>query len=471
MPSKKQPNLIYIFADQWRRQAVGFKNEDPVMTPNIDQFANESLNIENAVSGCPLCSPARASLLTGRYPMSTGVYTNCKTGANIMLSPDENCISDVLKSAGYSTGYIGKWHLDLSELNVSDNPSSGAKGWDAYTPPGPKRHGFDYWYSYGADDNHMSPHYWIDSPEKINVDKWSVEHETDVAIDFLENQDENNPFALFLSWNPPHSPFDQVPEQYKQMYANKEMLHRPNVQADHLSVHTGEDVEGGYTALNEKMKNYFAAITGIDENFSRIMEALKQKGLEEDTIVVLSADHGEMMGSHGLMAKHVWYEESIGIPFMIRWPEQIPSGNSNMLLNTVDIMPTLLQLLNLKVPETVEGTDQSSKILKGEDTILDDAFLCAYPGRKVLIDEFQKKGINNLKYGWRGIRTLRYTYIVNRGYSPEGHLERLLYDNDNDPYQLNPLRIKDITAFPDANHLEEQLKSYLEETKDPFEFN
>lgn len=213
--SKRKPNILYIFADQWRRQAVGYANEDPVKTPVIDEFSKESMVFNQALTVSPLCSPHRASLLTGKYPLSTGVYTNCKTGADIMLQPDEVCIGDVLKKDGYRTGYIGKWHLDLPDRNISEHPESGAKGWDAFTPPGPKRHGFDYWYSYGAWDKHMSPHYWQDTPEKIQVNEWSVKHETDKAIQFIENDDNHDPFALFISWNPPHSPFDDVPDQYK----------------------------------------------------------------------------------------------------------------------------------------------------------------------------------------------------------------------------------------------------------------
>src|SRR5699024_7155536 len=136
---RKQPNIIYLFADQWRRHAVGHRGEDLVYTPHIDIFAKESMEFKQAVSTSTLCS----------------------------LHRDERCISDVLKSNGYETGYIGKWHLDLPEKNMTNNPASGADGWDAYTPPGPKRHGFDYWYSYGAWDEHLSPHYWQDSPEKI----------------------------------------------------------------------------------------------------------------------------------------------------------------------------------------------------------------------------------------------------------------------------------------------------------------
>lgn len=462
-----KPNVVYLFADQWRRQAVGYANEDPVYTPNMDQFATESAVFTQALSCSPLCSPQRASMLTGKYPMGTGIFTNCKVGADIMLQPDEICVSDVLEQAGYQTGYIGKWHLDLPEKNVTDHPESGADGWDAFTPPGAKRHGFDYWYSYGAWDHHLAPHYWMDSPEKIQVDQWSVEHETDKAVEFIKNRNDAEPFALFVSWNPPHSPFDEVPEKYKAYYQDMTAGFRGNVNTDTFMVHTGEEVEGGRKELEEKRKDYFAAITGIDENAGRILDTLKEENLDENTIVVLTADHGEMMGSHGIMAKHVWYEESIGVPFCVRWPGVIEPQTTDALLNTVDIMPTLLGLADLKVPETVRGEDLTG-VLKGDGSGPDKAFLCAYPGRKEALDLFEEHELNNLAYGWRAVRTKEYVYVIHRGYAPNQQTIRLLYDLKDDPYQLEPEEFNRTPKEGVAKELEKELFVWLEEQKDPF---
>lgn len=464
----KGPNILYVFADQWRRQAVGFAGEDPVLTPHIDRFAQESLVFRNALSSTPLCSPHRAALMTGRYPLSTGVYTNCKLGADLMLRPEEIGIGDVLKEAGYQTGYIGKWHLDLPEQNVSDEPESGARHWDAYTPPGPKRHGFDFWYSYGAYDHHLEPHYWRDTPEMIQVSQWSCEHETDVAIDYMRRLDRDRPFALFLSWNPPHSPFELVPDKYKEIYRDREVPFRPNVRYDTLQAHTGEPFEAGRDKLEQYMRDYYAAVTGIDEQFGRLLAALEELGLERDTIVVLSSDHGELMGAHGLMAKHSWHEESIGIPCVIRWPDRMAPGTTDVLFNSPDIMPTLLGLAGIAIPDTVEGTDVSGSLLGTEGNRPSSAFLAAVPGRKDVLEQFARAGLDNKQYGWRGVRTERYTYVVNRGYSPGEGTERLLYDNDADPYQLNPERLSSAAESPVAARLEEELRKYLQSTQDPF---
>lgn len=467
MERRQKPNLIYIFADQWRRQAVGFEGEDPVLTPNIDVFAREGTFFSNAVTCSPLCSPHRASLLTGKYPISTGVYTNCKVGADVMLSPDEICISDVLAGNGYQTGYIGKWHLDLPELNLTDRPVSGAAGWDAYTPPGPKRHGFDYWYSYGAWDEHLTPHYWVDSPDKIKVNQWSAEHETDQAIRFIRSRNRDQPFALFLSWNPPHSPFDQVPEKYKKRYDRDHIPLRMNVTQSAFSVHTGEPIEGGLKELKDKQLSYYAAVSGIDDQFGRILNVLRDESLESNTIVVLTSDHGEMMGSHGLMAKHVWYEESIGVPFCIRWPNVIPIKRTDLLLNTVDIMPTLLSLLELEIPPSVEGTDLSGFLMNRGTGGPEEAFISAYPGRREAIEAFREAGLDNRAYGWRAVRTQDYTYVLHHGYAPGDQLVRYLYDLKADPYQLQPEEIEHIAGHPLARELERKLCRWLEEMKDP----
>ena len=198
----------------------------------MDRFCEESVCFSNAYSTFPLCTPHRGSLMTGKYPLSIGLWTNCKIGLEekIMLKPQETCIANVLKEEGYSTGYIGKWHLDASELNFTPHPKSGAKNWDAFTPPGERRQGFDYWLSYGACDEHLDPHYWQDTPDQIRPGKWSTEYETDKALEYMEHhKDDENLFALFVSWNPPHLPYELVPDEYYEKYKDADVCWRPNV--------------------------------------------------------------------------------------------------------------------------------------------------------------------------------------------------------------------------------------------------
>ena len=468
----KKPNLLFIFADQWRRDAMGFMKKDEVITPNIDSFAEEALSFDNAMSACPLCSPNRATMFTGKYPISHGVWTNCKNGLNnVFLKEEEITLMDVLKNNGYTTGYIGKWHLDLPESNLVENPKSGARDWDAYTPPGKKRHGVDYWYCYGAYDHHLEPHYWNDSEEMIQVKQWSVEHETDRALEFIDKNKEN-PFALIVSWNPPHTPLDLVPQKYVDIYAGKKFKVNPNVLLTDVTDHT-ESVNPRLNFTDDEyqeiMRKYFAAVTGVDENFGRLLQKLKDDGLYDDTIIVLTADHGELLCAHRLWSKHVWYEESVAVPFIIKYGDRYIKGRTESVLNGVDIMPTILSLMGLPIPNTVEGVDLKEVILTG-DKKENYAILSAYPGQARAVKGFEEVGEKNIDYGWRAVRSERYTYVINRGYRLDYGVERLLYDNIADPYQLNPVKIDKIEENPLAEKFEKILKEWANKYQDNFKF-
>lgn len=463
---KKEKNLLFVFADQWRRDAMGFAKKDPVLTPNMDAFAENSVYCTHAVSTFPLCSPHRASLLTGKHPLSTGVFTNCKTGLSMRLKDSERGIAQCLKERGYHTGYIGKWHLDEPEQNISPNPKSGAVNWDAYTPPGIRRHGFDYWYSYGACDQHLSPHYWQDTPEQLHTREWSPKHETDMAIQYMEHHKNQGPFALMVSWNPPHSPYDQVPKKYLDLYPGEVPL-KENVILEDIHHHTYEYV--GYTReeLQQTTKQYYGAVSGLDDQFGRLIKWLKDNQMYEDTLIVLSADHGDMMGSHGLVAKHVWYEESIGIPLVIGGAG-LDRGINHTVIGSPDLMPTMLGLLDIPIPSETEGVDCSKHI---RENIFDEhknCYLAACPGRDVFLKEFQAAGKNPMDYGWRGIRTPDYTYVIDVGYEPEARVRRLLYQLREDPMQQEPAEITDICKHPLSQTLEGELIRWMKEQHDGF---
>lgn len=458
----KKPNLLYIFADQWRYEAVGCNHADQVITPWMDRFAAESMCFSHAYSTFPLCSPHRASLFSGKYPFNVGMWTNCKIGLEekIMLKPQEICIGNVLKDNGYQTGYIGKWHLDASEQNFEKNPKSGAKDWDAFTPPGERRQGFDYWLSYGACDEHLDPHYWMDDETQIKPGKWSAEFETDKAIEFMEERkDSDQPFALFLSWNPPHLPYELVPDRYYEKFKDLEINYRDNVPMEKRE-------KGGL--LETQTRQYFAAVYGIDDQFSRIYQYLKENNMEENTLVVLSADHGDMMGAQGLMSKNVWYEESIHIPLMMRQKGVIEAGENKEIFASPDHMPTLLELLDLPVPDTCQGYSHKKGMFGEDEECPKDMLLCSYPGGAEMVKAFSDRGLTHKAYGWRGIKTHKYTYVITNGYHPDDIQKEYLYDDEKDPYQLAPREIE--ADCQDAQILEfrKRLKEYLELTEDPF---
>lgn len=413
----KKPNIIYIFCDQLRRQAIGYMNEDPVVTPHIDRFARESVVFKQAISNNPVCSPYRGILFTGMYANKNHIFTNCNSKSaqqGCYLREDQVCLSDILAQNGYNMGYIGKWHLDQprAEHNMyTEGPRGNGVIWDAYTPPGKARHGFEFWYSYGCYDFHMHPHYWVNDAkveERIDVDEWSVQHETNVATRYIKTAKE--PFSLFVSFNPPHTDFDMLPEKYLSYYSGKnaeDLLVRPNVKPCQESV--------------EHVKNYFAAITGVDEQFGKIMESIESRGIKDNTIVIFTSDHGEMMGSHGRMYKNIWYEESIGVPFIIRYPKLYTHHETDAQLSTIDIFPTMLGMVGLEnqIPKSCKGHNFAPHLEKAE---YKNTPSCAL----YFLDDKEKDG-----YG-RGIRDERYTFVVA---GEEQSQKYFLYDRQKDYYQ------------------------------------
>ncbi|MHC4440166.1 MAG: sulfatase-like hydrolase/transferase, partial [Planctomycetota bacterium] len=211
-----RPNLVFMFPDQFRRQAIGFMKEDPVITPRLDEFAAESLVLTDAVSSFPVCSPFRAQLFTGKYPVSNGVTTNCNSSKDVMLKKSQRCLSDILFDNGYCLGYLGKWHLDkphepyVGRRRGRPGGPGGGIVWDEFVPP-ERRHGFKFWHAYNCRDQHMNPRYWMTEARRTEptyFDEWSTKHEADIAIEFIRNpqgkyRDPDKPFAIFISPNPP----------------------------------------------------------------------------------------------------------------------------------------------------------------------------------------------------------------------------------------------------------------------------
>lgn len=462
----KRPNIVFVFPDQHRQQAMGFMNQDPVITPNIDRFRTESTFLSHCSATRPVCSPYRAMLFTGKYPYSNGVYLNAYSDTladGCYLKPDERCFGDVLKDHGYACGYIGKLHLDRVQTeppyHYGEGPRGGPGGtvWDAYTPP-KRRHGFDFWYSYGCCDQHMSPHYWTGEggPETvIEVDEWSTKHETDVAVAFLENtgggyRDPDKPFALVVSYNPPHPPYDQFPQALLEPYADRtpeQMLNRPNVDLT---------TPGGKIA-REHARNYFAMVTGVDAQFGRILQTLRDEGLADDTIVIFTSDHGEMLGSHGRMQKSVWWNESLLVPLLIRWPGKVAANaTDDLLIGAADLYPTLLGLCGLHdaIPPQVQGIDYAPALL-GE--------ACGRPSSSLYIMPRHETAWAGREPDCRGVRTHRHMFVVEKTDSGGEILH--LYDDEADPYQMHDIAGDRPDLVAD---LRRELDGWLERTDDPW---
>lgn len=455
-----RPNLLFVIADQWRASAIGAQGGDPVITPNLDALAAESRSLTNAVSNYPVCSPCRAMWMSGQYPFANGVPLNVNSVTaplGVGLRPDATCWSDVLHDAGYDLGYIGKWHLDPptdADARYGEGPREDGCVWDAYTPRG-RRHGFDFWYSHGCCDDHLRPHYWTtDAPREqpVQVDEWSPIHETDVAETFLRSaaqryHADGTPFGLVVSYNPPHQPFDTVPARYLQPYRDldeRQLLVRPNVE---------HDSEAGAEAARIAPR-YFAAMTGVDEQIGRLLAALAEQHLDRDTVVVFTSDHGMQLGSHGLIYKNVWFDESLLVPFLVRAPGHVRPGRDDLLLSSPDVAPTLLGLLGLadRIPAAMHGRDLSGP-LRGEDGPRPGTALYLRPSG----------GVEGAAADMRGLRTHSRMLVVER--HPDARTVVRLYDLDDDPYQRSDIaaeRPREVAT------LLGQLDAELRRTGDPW---
>ncbi len=446
--AQERPNIIYVFPDQFRNQSLGFWSDedysefvgwkaDPVQTPNLDRFADEALVLSKAVSTCPLSSPYRGMFLTGMYPERSGVTLNCMAlRPESTLNPEAECISDVFAGNGYSCGYIGKLHAETPMKNDPANPgqyvSDRNPEWDAYTPP-ERRHGFTYWYSYGTFDVHKNPHYWDTDGVRHDPHEYSVKHETDKAIEFLRNEngerDADAPFFLALAYNPPHSPYESLDDCMEEDFA----LYKDKTYSE-LYVRPNAD-----TTLSKapSARYYFANVTGVDREFGRLMDEVKRLGLDKNTIVVFTSDHGETMCSQGTLdPKNSIYTESFNVPFIIRYPGKIRHRVDSTMLSTTDIMPTMLALAGLedKIPETAEGRNLAPVILEnGQECDIPDAVLYI----RNLDGEKDKNGIvHGIFPAARGVRTDRYTMEISM--TRDRKIERvLIFDDWNDPYQMN----------------------------------
>ena len=326
--SSRQPNLLFIVTDGWRGQVLPFSDHN-LKTPNLARRITEGVCFNRTYTSYAVCCPSRAAMLTGKYPHAAGVRGNHK-----LLPLDQPTFSATLKAAGYRTGYIGKWHLD-----GSTNPG--------FVPP-ERRRGFDYWAAYNVAHQHYDSVYFRDSPTPIRAEGFEADHQTGLAIDFL-NQERGKPFLLYLSFVPPHAPFTP-PEQYRRDPAALQL--RNNVP---------RQVEA---AARKDLAGYYGLCEAVDANLGRLLRVLDDRGLAGDTIVVFTSDHGHMMGSQGLDSIDMPFEEATRIPLVIRYPRRIkPRIEEEVLVSNVDYAPTLLSLCGATPPKGAQGINHAPALL------------------------------------------------------------------------------------------------------------
>lgn len=449
---RRRPNLVFILADQLRYPSLGYAGDRKARTPHIDLLSDESVSFRNYVVNTPVCAAFRATLFTGKYASSTGMVIN-----ELRMKPDPKCLGHVLTRGGYRTGYIGKWHLWANVAGRHGEVET------AFVPPGEHRLGFDgFWAAFNFNHRFYEAYYFRDTPRRVDVKGYEPDVQTDLAIEFIkEAKEKDEPFALFLSYGTPHDPWvkGNVPEKYHEMFRDVEFP-LPESWSDvpdkHMDRNTDPKrwLDHWKPNLEEFQRVYYAMTANLDWNVGRLLQTIDLAGLREETVVVFTSDHGEMFGAHGRVFKLTFYEEACRVPLLIRWSGTIPAGSvSDACMSAVDILPTLLSLMKLPVPDGVEGMDVSHLALGVEGREPDAAFLQGMGHTFQWRDGFE----------WRALRDKRYTYAV---YRVDG--SELLFDNQADPRQLKDLA-GDPTHRATLERLREALRAKRTELGDTFE--
>jgi choline-sulfatase len=410
-PNRK-PNVLIIFPDQLRWSEVGCYGNKVIRTPNIDRLAATGIRFTEGFSNFPVCSPARSILLSGRYARSNGLFANQDNPASPGRPTNrDTTIAEVLSSAGYMTGLVGKWHLA---------PQPQILGFKESLRPF-FRHRY---YQQQFFKNEGKPYVW---------EGFSPFHEADAAVKFIR-QHKDKPFFLFYSLGPPHMPVDHIPDKYRKMYDPAKLPIRPNAIIGgklaydeewfkiymwdflyYLHQDTFKQELPAGMDLRDLTALYYGQTTVVDDCVGRVLDALKDLGLQRDTIVVFTSDHGDLLGSHGLFNKNTHHEESIRVPMIIRYPRKFKQRViDEQIISLVDVMPTLLELCGLRVPASVQGTSLA-KVLNGlHETV----------GENVAFIETTE---------YEGVRTKRYVYYCDRNTYGDGYL----FDIEKDPYEFN----------------------------------
>lgn len=394
--------MLLIFSDQQRADTLGCYKSPMGLTPNLDILAGQGVRFENAFTNQPVCGPARSCLFTGKYATTTGVWRN-----GLGIKTDETSVAALLNEAGYRTGYIGKWHLSPHE-----------KGKDVV--PEEHRGGFkDLWEAANVLESTSHPYegsiYDKDGNEIKFKDIYRVDFLTERTVKFVRDTGGNSPFFLAVSFLEPHQQNDWQkmagPEGYAENFRN------PHVPPD-LKFFPGD--------WQEQLPDYYGGIKRIDECVGKTIEALKEKGLYENTIIIYTSDHGCHFRTRNTEYKRSCHDASIKIPLIMAGPGCNNSRAIPEFAQIVDVAPTILDLCGLEIPAGTEGTSLKKTM----------------DGRAVQWKNEVFIQLSEYRTG-RAIRTDRWKYCAvdpsqegNKHSFSEQYNEYQIYDLYSDPCEL-----------------------------------
>lgn len=416
---RKRPNIIFILADDMGSWALGCSGNEEIQTPNIDKLASEGTLCRNFFCASPVCSPARASILTGRIPSQHGIHDWLRSGSLdrhdipaelAAVMPEEKraieflesqpSYTEYLKSHGYSCALSGKWHLGNSRV-----PQKGFSRWFAIA-----RGGCSY----------QRPDVIVDGQVQI-LNQYVTDTITDAAVSFLDElSEQTEPFYLSVHYTAPHSPWErgEHQEEHLRLYDDCPFASVPDLPVHHTQVLTAPHGTG--ERRKELLRGYYAAVTAMDAGVGKLMERVEALGLRDDTLVVFTGDNGMNMGHHGVWGKgnatyplNV-YDTSVKVPAIFSQPGTVPQGLAvSHLLSQYDLFPTILDYASLPIPLQMQQAPGESfaSLLKGD---------VAWSRQEIFIYD---------EYGpVRMIRTRKWKYVHRYPYGPHE-----LFDLVNDP--------------------------------------
>lgn len=415
----ERPNILFILTDDQRYDAMGFMGHPPFLkTPNIDRIAREGAHVRNTFVTISLCAPSRACFLTGMYAHKHGVVTNEGSEFDPSTCPS---FPQLLQKAGYETAFVGKWHMA------------------AKSDPRP---GFDYWLSFKGQGVYEDPKL-NENGREFQATGYMTDLLTDHAVKFLEKK-RDKPFCMILSHKAVHGPFtppdrhkddladDSIPEpaSYKDTYADKPQWMRRTftygIQRSQWAASEDKPIPDKIVRKEwngKGMMDYYRTILGIDDSVGQVLDALEKAGKLDNTVVVFAGDNGYFVGEHGLGDKRLMFEESIRIPFLVRYPKLVKGGTKvdGTVLN-IDLAPTLLELAGEKVPEGMQGRSMVP-VLKGK------------PGHESFLYEYFREAWAAGLPLMLGVRTNGWKYC---SYPDMNDIEEL-YDLKADPIEMHNL--------------------------------
>ena len=451
----KRPNILLICTDQQRFDTLGVNGNTICRTEYIDRLAAEGVNFTHAFTVSSLCSPARASLMTGLYPHRHGVIdnTNARDVSQRELREDAVTFSHLLRESGYRTGYVGKWHVgkDNTPLDWGFDDFIAGAGWHEWFPEGVAL----------ENESEIRLAYAPEKPMAARVPLPLAEYpeycRTDDAIELLGRYARDEaPFFMRLDFFGPHYPH-YLPDPYATMYEGTEIPPWPNAKAIPEVAHAGEQwlrhrwrAPDDWQACAQLIAYYYGHVTFIDHQVGRVLDAADHLGLAEDTLVIFVSDHGDMTGAHGMLQKGaVSYDELYRIPLVMRWPGKIQAGStSREMVRLLDLMPTFLEAAGTPVPENLDASSLVPLLSGDPQTYWPDHIFAEYLGTQ--------KGDTSLKI----VRTRNHKLSVNLTEIDE------LYDLSSDPGE-SVNRIDDPACQEIRHTLSNQLMAWMEQSQDP----